>query len=78
MNIAYNAKMKIYKQKQNDIYGILLDLIHQHFEIFENSLEHSEELWTIVRSIVKVVEENWKKPDRGIWEIRGKKFAFYF
>ena len=67
-----------YKQKQNDIYGILLDLIHQQFETFENSLEHSEELWTIVRSIVKVVEVNWKKPDRGIWEIRGKSLHFTF
>lgn len=67
-----------YKQKQNDIYGILLDLIHQHFEMFETSLEHSEELWTIVRSIVKVVEENWKKPDRGIWEIRGRSLHFTF
>lgn len=67
-----------YKQKQNDIYGILLDLIHQHFELFENSLEHSEELWTIVRSIVKVVEQNWKKPDRGIWEIRGRSLHFTF
>ncbi len=67
-----------YKQKQNDIYGILLDLIHQHFEMFENSLDHSEELWTIVRSIVKVVEDNWKKPDRGIWEIRGRSLHFTF
>ncbi|WP_372755091.1 glycoside hydrolase family 15 protein [Labilibaculum sp.] len=67
-----------YKQKQNDIYGILLDLIHQHFELFEDSLEHSEDLWTIVRSIVKVVEENWKKPDKGIWEIRGKSLHFTF
>lgn len=67
-----------YKQKQNDIYGILLDLIHQQFELFENSLEHTEELCTIVRSIVKVVEENWRKPDRGIWEIRGKSLHFTF
>ncbi|MGZ2371452.1 glycoside hydrolase family 15 protein [Ancylomarina sp. YFZ004] len=67
-----------YKQKQNDIYGILLDLIHQQFELFENSLEHTEDLYTIVRSIVKVVEENWRKPDRGIWEIRGKSLHFTF
>ena len=67
-----------YKQKQNDIYGILLDLIHQQFELFENSLLHTEELYTIVRSIVKVVEENWRKPDRGIWEIRGKSLHFTF
>lgn len=67
-----------YKQKQNDIYGILLDLIHQQFELFENSLEHTEELCTIVRSIVNVVDENWRKPDRGIWEIRGKSLHFTF
>lgn len=67
-----------YKQKQNDIYGILLDLIHQQFALFENSLDHTEELCTIVRSIIKVVEENWRKPDRGIWEIRGKSLHFTF
>ena len=67
-----------YKQKQNDIYGILLDLIHQQFELFENSLGHTEELCTIVRSIVNVVDENWREPDRGIWEIRGKSLHFTF
>ncbi len=67
-----------YKQKQNDIYGILLDVILQHFEIYSVSLEHSEELWTIVRNIIKVVEANWKKPDRGIWEIRSENKHFTF
>jgi GH15 family glucan-1,4-alpha-glucosidase len=67
-----------YMQKQNDIYGILMDVIHQHFEMFETSLEHSEELWTIVRNIMKVVEENWQKPDRGIWEIRNEERHFTF
>ena len=67
-----------YKQKQNDIYGILLDVISQQFEIFDISLEHSEELWTIVRNVIKVVETNWKKPDRGIWEIRSENKHFTF
>ncbi|MCW0482533.1 glycoside hydrolase family 15 protein [Gaoshiqia sediminis] len=67
-----------YKQKQNDIYGILLDVIFQHFEIYSVSLEHSEELWTITRNIIKVVETNWKKPDRGIWEIRNENKHFTF
>lgn len=67
-----------YKQKQNDIYGILLDVIYQHFEIYDVSLEHSEELWTIVRNIIKVVGNNWKKPDRGIWEIRSENKHFTF
>ncbi len=67
-----------YKQKQNDIYGILLDVIYQHFELFSVSLEHSEDLWTIVRNMIKVVEANWQKPDRGIWEIRSENKHFTF
>ena len=67
-----------YKQKQNDIYGILLDVIYQHFDIYSVSLEHSEELWTIVRNVIKVVETNWTEPDRGIWEIRNENKHFTF
>lgn len=67
-----------YKQKQNDIYGILLDVIYQHFALYTTSLEHSEELWTIVRNIIKVVDTNWQKPDRGIWEIRSENKHFTF
>lgn len=67
-----------YKQKQNDIYGILLDVIYQHFDLFSVSVEHSEELWTIVRNMIKIVEANWQKPDRGIWEIRSENKHFTF
>jgi len=67
-----------YKQKQNDIYGILMDVIHQQFEIFITSLENSEALWTITRSVVKTVSRNWRKPDRGIWEIRTDQKHFTF
>ena len=67
-----------YSQKQNDIYGVLMDVINQQFEIFETSLENIEFLWTIVRSIVKTVENNWQKPDKGIWEIRTDEKHFTF
>lgn len=67
-----------YKQKQNDIYGILLDVIYQHFDLFPISLEHSEELWTIVRNMIKTIEANWTKPDQGIWEIRSENKHFTF
>ncbi|MDX9882521.1 MAG: glycoside hydrolase family 15 protein [Prolixibacteraceae bacterium] len=67
-----------YKQKQNDIYGILMDVIYQHFNIYNVSLAMSEELWTIVRSIVKTVDRNWQKPDRGIWELRNEQKHFTF
>ncbi|SHF90638.1 Glucoamylase (glucan-1,4-alpha-glucosidase), GH15 family [Mariniphaga anaerophila] len=67
-----------YKQKQHDIYGILMDVIYQQFLLFEVSLQNSEELWTITRSIVRIVSKNWKKPDRGIWEIRTEQRHFVF
>jgi alpha,alpha-trehalase len=67
-----------YRQKQNDIYGILMDVIYQQFNIFKTSLQHSEALWTIVRNIVNTVEKNWRKPDRGIWEIRNDNKHFTF
>ncbi|HAF30920.1 MAG TPA: glycoside hydrolase family 15 protein [Bacteroidales bacterium] len=67
-----------YRQKQNDIYGILIDVIYQHFSLYDTSLQNIEELWTIVRSIIKIVKDNWDKPDRGIWEIRTDHKHFTF
>lgn len=67
-----------YVQKQNDIYGILMEVIFQQFVQFETSLENSEELWTIVRGIVHIVEENWMLPDKGIWELRTEDRHFTF
>jgi len=67
-----------YKQRQNDIFGILLDVIHQnilHFETAEYSLE---ELWTVVRTLVRHIRNNWRSKDRGIWEIRNEKQHFVF
>lgn len=67
-----------YIQKQNDIYGILMEVIYQQFIQFETTLENSEELWTITRGIVKIVEEHWKQPDKGIWELRTEDRHFVF
>jgi alpha,alpha-trehalase len=67
-----------YKQKQHDIYGVLMDVIYQDMKYYQVSTENAEELWTIVRSIVRSVEANWQEPDKGIWEIRsdGRHFTF--
>ena len=67
-----------YIQKQNDIYGILMEVIYQQYLQFETSLENSEELWTIVRGIVNIVEEHWQQPDKGIWELRTEDRHFVF
>jgi len=67
-----------YVQRQNDIYGILMEVVYNQFIKFENTLENSEELWTIVRGIVKIVGEHWHEADKGIWELRTEDKHFTF
>ena len=67
-----------YMQKQNDIYGILMDVINQQFEKFTVDVEKTEELWTITKGIVWVVEKHWREPDKGIWEFRTEDRHFTF
>jgi GH15 family glucan-1,4-alpha-glucosidase len=67
-----------YVQKQNDIYGILMEVIFQQFDQFETSLENSEELWTIIKSITSIVKKHWQEPDKGIWELRTEERHFVF
>ena len=35
-------------------------------------------LWSIVKNIAWIVENNWHKPDKGIWEFRGEDKHFTF
>lgn len=68
-----------YSQKQNDIFGVLLDVIYQYLMIFRrNVVENREDLWTVVRTLARHVEKNWRKQDRGIWEYRGYRKHFVF
>jgi GH15 family glucan-1,4-alpha-glucosidase len=67
-----------YIQKQNDIYGILIDAIYLSISKFPATLDTAEELWTFVRGMIAMVTENWEKPDRGIWEIRKESRHFVF
>lgn len=67
-----------YEQKQNDIYGILLDVIAKSLFVFENHVDTLEDIWTIVRTLIRNVEEHWHLPDKGIWEIRGDEEHFVF
>ena len=67
-----------YVQRQNDIYGILMNVIYQQFIYFSNDIENSEELWNIIKGIVWVVEKHWQEPDKGIWEFRTEERHFTF
>jgi len=67
-----------YFQKQNDIYGVLLDVIYRNFQYFGHEVENAEDLWTITRSLVRKVENHWHEEDMGIWEFRSQKKHFVF
>ena len=65
-----------YHQRQNDSFGYLMDLIYQYYKLMAGPLNEIEDMWEMVRSIMLTVMEDWHKPDRGIWEIRGEEKHF--
>lgn len=67
-----------YEQRQNDIYGILMDVIHEQLLKFSTDIENCEELWTITKGIVWVVNKHWREADKGIWEFRTEERHFTF
>jgi GH15 family glucan-1,4-alpha-glucosidase len=67
-----------YKQRQNDIYGILMDAIYAQLNIFSTNIENAEELWGITKGIAWIVSEHWQEPDKGIWEFRQEDRHFTF
>ncbi len=67
-----------YKQTQNDIYGILMDVIYEQLAKFGSDIENSEELWGITKGIVWIVSKHWREPDKGIWEFREEDRHFTF
>ncbi|GHC53047.1 glycoside hydrolase family 15 protein [Ulvibacter litoralis] len=67
-----------YKQKQNDIYGILMDVIYQQLNKFSNDIENGEDLWGITKGIVWIVDKHWREADKGIWEFRAEDRHFTF
>ncbi|HZF01616.1 MAG TPA: glycoside hydrolase family 15 protein [Methylomirabilota bacterium] len=56
------------KQLQLDIYGELLDSV---FIYDKHGEPISYDFWMNLTTLVEWVCKNWKKPDDGIWEVRG-------
>ncbi len=67
-----------YLQKQNDIYGILMDVIYTQLDTFKTNIENGEDLWGITKGIVWIVAKHWKEADKGIWEFRTEDQHFTF
>jgi GH15 family glucan-1,4-alpha-glucosidase len=67
-----------YEQVQNDMYGILMDVIYNLIVKFPLEMENGEELWGITKGIVWIVEQHWQEADKGIWEFRSEDKHFTF
>jgi len=59
-----------FSQKQNDVFGYLLDVIYPYYKFFPGTLDEIEDIWEIVRNIARTIAIHWSKPDQGIWEMR--------
>ena len=67
-----------YHQKQNDSFGYLMDVIYQYYRYFQGTLDEIEDMFEVVKNMVKTVMDDWQKPDKSIWEIRGDEKHFVF
>jgi len=61
-----------YLQQQNDLYGELIETIYSYFVLCLHEHDMNEEIWTVVRSLVREVITKWRTKDSGIWEYRDK------
>jgi alpha,alpha-trehalase len=58
-----------FDQRQNDVYGAVLDSILLHTRRSERL---PRRLWPIVQAQAACATKVWREPDQGIWEARGK------
>lgn len=60
-------------QLQLDVYGELMDAMHQARRA---GIEPDENAWALQRAIMDHLEGAWQQPDEGIWEVRGPRRHF--
>ena len=58
-----------YDQRQNDVYGAVLDSLLLHVR---HSQHLPARLWPLIQSQAAGAIAAWQEPDQGIWEARGK------
>ena len=62
-----------FKQYQLDVYGEVMDMLHLTRKL---DLPPSEDAWRVQRALMRFLEDGWKEPDEGIWEVRGPRRHF--
>jgi GH15 family glucan-1,4-alpha-glucosidase len=56
-------------QVQLDVYGEVLDALHLAREA---GLPDDERAWAVQQALLEHLEQHWRDPDQGLWEMRGE------
>lgn len=64
-----------HRQRQIDVFGELMDAFHT---ARKSELGPSEDAWRFQRETLAHLEELWREPDSGIWEMRGEPRHFVY
>ncbi|MBV9845969.1 MAG: glycoside hydrolase family 15 protein [Kutzneria sp.] len=57
-----------FRQLQLDVYGEVMDAMHL---ARERGVTESAQSWALQRGLLRHLEGIWRKPDKGLWEVRG-------
>ena len=60
-------------QLQLDVYGEVIDALHHARRL---GLESDADAWTLEQALLRYLEQAWREPDEGIWEVRGPRRPF--
>ena len=63
-----------YTHYQGDVFGEVMVALHDAREL---GVEEGADSWALQRALMQYVEDNWDRPDNGIWEIRGPRAALH-
>ncbi len=61
------------EQYQLDVYGEVLDALHQGIR---HGLEPNEDSRRVASGLLSFLESSWEEPDEGIWEVRSQRRQF--
>jgi GH15 family glucan-1,4-alpha-glucosidase len=62
-----------YTQHQLDVYGEIMDALHLARRA---GIAPSDDAWRVQQALLAFLETDWRKPDEGIWEVRGPRRHF--
>src|ERR1017187_5195586 len=60
-------------QLQLDVYGEVIDALQLSCK---SGLHDDQHTWSLQRSLLGFLEEHWREPDEGLWEVRGPRRHF--